>query len=137
MEESFDAPQDESIPVDSQPAFEEPEADSFEEVEESIEAVEPETFDDLDEAIETIDPAPSEAAPSEPAGPSNDDFDSDEDSFEGEEFEELEEEFDDSLFLQMLKPGTVNQLANTIRVGRNGEIIWTGEVILPTLHRRY
>lgn len=108
---TIDAPVEEAAPIDEPAAADE----DFEELDETVEpdAEEPEAA-----------PAPDDSG--EPAFEDSDD-----------EFEELEEELDDSLLNQLLQPGHVNQLAGAVRVDGRGGVVWAGEVVLPSMHRRY
>jgi hypothetical protein len=36
-----------------------------------------------------------------------------------------------------MAPSAVNQIAGLVRLDAHGAVIWSGDVILPTLHRRY
>ena len=76
-----------------------------------------------------------EPTPEEPVVPDT----SDDPAFDtlDDEFEELEEEIDDSLFNKIMNPDHVNQLAGAVRVNRRGQVIWGGDIVLPTLYRRF
>jgi hypothetical protein len=132
-----DAPLEEDAPeevLDLEEA-EEPFAPVDEAVEDAAPAEEAapadEDFEELDEAVDAVE---TEAAPAEtPAEPE----DSGEPAFDEGEFEELEEEFDDVLMNLLLKSDRINQIAGVATVGRNGGVVWTGDVVLPALYRRY
>ena len=108
--------------------FEEAAEETFEEfVEDEIPEDE---FEDIEEGFETFDDIPAQ----EPA-PEADDLEFDE--FDVEDFDELEEEFDGVRSPQPLDGQMVNQLAGTVRIDRFGNISWAGDIVLPTVHRRY
>ena len=122
------------VPVQEEVVEEEP----VEEIEEVLEDEIPaDTFEDIEEAVETFEELPIE----EPVAPDT----SDEPDFEtlDDDFEELEEEIDDSLIIDyspindIMNSNNVNQLAGAIRVDRRGQVIWGGDIVLPTLHRRF
>ena len=97
-------------------------ADEFEEIESVDEAEEAFEFEPMPEPEPELEPAP---APAEP------EFDGIED-----EFEELEEELDDALIDALWQP-QVRQLAGMVRIDTAGGVQWSGDVVLPTLHRRF
>jgi hypothetical protein len=90
-------------------------------------------FEDLEENSESFDssPPPYDATPTAPGEMSEDvdDLDS--------EFEELDDELEDMLLNQLFRPGNVKQLAGSIRIGDDGTVVWTGDLLLPTMHRRF
>ena len=117
--------------VDEPAAAEEFEEAAEETFEEFVEDEIPEDeFEDIEEGFETFDEIPAQ----EPA-PEADDLDFDE--FDVEDFDELEEEFDGVRSPQPLDGQMVNQLAGTVRIDRFGNIAWAGDIVLPTVHRRY
>ena len=121
--------------VEEEPVeFEEAAEETFDEViEDEIPA---DTFEDIEEAVESFDELPvEEPTPEEPVVPDT----SDDPAFDtlDDEFEELEEEIDDSLFNKIMNPDHVNQLAGAVRVNRRGQVIWGGDIVLPTLYRRF
>ena len=89
---------------------------------------------DVDEGFETLDespapaasPAPAPVAPPAPQEPAP-----------ADDFEELEELPGPELLNEVMAPSAVNQIAGLVRLDADGAVIWSGEVILPTLHRRY
>ena len=93
---------------------------------------------DADEGFETLDESPAPAAPvpgapAAPARPPN----KDNAPAPKDDFEELEELPDATLLNEVLSTSAVNHLAGLVRLDADGAVIWSGEVILPTLHRRY
>jgi len=89
-------------------------------------------FEDLDESAEAFDSEPAsqpeppsiETPTPVPAGSDGD-------------FEELDDEFDEMLLNQLLDPENVNQLVGMVRIDDSGDVMWSGNVLLPTLHRRF
>jgi len=137
-EETLDPDLGEVVPdtIENSPPEDLPAADveeEFESVEEPTAADEFEAIDSVDEAEEAFEfepmpmPEPESAPP--PAEP---DFDRLED-----EFEELEEELDDSLIERELRQPQVRQLVGMVRIGTASGGQWAGQVVLPTLHRRF
>ena len=57
--------------------------------------------------------------------------------FDDSDFEEFEEELDDSLTNDLMKRDRVNEFAGAVRLDRFGKVEWMGDVVLPTLHRRF
>ncbi|MGE3847331.1 MAG: filamentous hemagglutinin N-terminal domain-containing protein [Gammaproteobacteria bacterium] len=90
---------------------------------------------DVDEGFEMLEDAAPAAAPSAPAAPAVPAAPASDDG--GDDFEELEELPDATLLNDTLTPGTVNQLAGMLRLDARGAVTWEGDVLLPTLHRRY
>ncbi|MGE0483439.1 MAG: beta strand repeat-containing protein [Gammaproteobacteria bacterium] len=134
------APADEAEPAEELPAFDEATEEPFEPIEQEAapSAEEPAAapeFEDLDEAVESFDAEPAPAPAAEPA-PADDGGEPEFDDLDGE-FEEFEEELDDMLLNQLGDPRAVNQLAGTVRIGADGRVAWSGDVVLPTLHRRF
>ena len=124
--------------LEEQPVeFEEAAEETFEDIEEVVEDEIPtDTAEDVEEAFETFEePTVEELTPEEPAAPDISD-DPDFDTLD-DEFEELEEEIDDSLMHNIMNPKNANQLAGAVRVDRRGQVIWGGDIVLPTLHRRF
>ena len=126
------APIVEETPVE----FEEDLEETFEDIEEPVEDEIPvDIFEDIEEAVETFEELPGDDPAQEPVVPDTSD-DPDFDTID-DEFEELEEELDDSLLNKIMDPKNVNQLAGAVRVDRRGNVIWGGDIVLPTLHRRF
>ena len=92
---------------------------------------------DVDEDFETLDESPApvapQTAPAAPVRPST----KENAPAPADDFEELEEFPDATLLNEVLSTYAVNQLAGLVRLDAEGAVIWSGEVILPTLHRRY
>ncbi len=97
-----------------------------------------EDFEELDEAVEPAvdEPAAAPAPAPAPEDNSEPNFDEGDDEFEELE-EELEPEMDQLMLNELLQPGNVNQLAGAVRVDGHGGVVWAGDVVLPSLHRRY
>ncbi|MBX9605645.1 MAG: filamentous hemagglutinin N-terminal domain-containing protein [Gammaproteobacteria bacterium] len=94
---------------------------------------------DVDEGFEMLEDEAPAAAPSAPAAPSSPApaAPAGGDDGGGDDFEELEELPDASLLNDKFTPGAVNQLAGMLRLDAQGAVTWEGDVLLPTLHRRY
>ena len=89
---------------------------------------------DVDEGFETLEqsPAPAARPTTKPTAPP-----AKKDAAPADDFDELEELPDTELLNEVLAPSAVNQLAGLVRLDAEGAVIWSGDVILPTLHRRY
>ena len=103
---------------------------------------------DVDEGFETLDESPAPAAAAKPAAPAAKPAAPAPAKPAGKggaakpkggsgDFEELEEWPDAVLLDQMMAPGHVNQVAGMVRLDAQGGIVWSGDVLLPTVHRRY
>ncbi|MEQ8493116.1 MAG: hypothetical protein RLW42_02740 [Gammaproteobacteria bacterium] len=96
---------------------------------------EPDDFEEAGEEAEPLAP-PAEATEApfedpafeEPAFEELDEFDG---------FEELEEEIEGFELNDLGAPGSAAGLAANVRIGPDGAVEWLGEVVLPTLHRRF
>lgn len=88
---------------------------------------------DVDEDFETLDesPAPAASPAPAPAAPTE------QEAAPADDFEELEELPDTEMLNEVMAPSAVNQIAGLVRLDTKGAAIWSGDVILPTLHRRY
>lgn len=91
--------------------------------------------EDLFAPLQDAPAAPVQAAPvpTAPARPLN----KDNALAPKDDFEELEELPDATLLNEVLSTSAVNHLAGLVRLDADGAVLWSGEVILPTLHRRY
>ena len=132
---------DSPAPAAAAPSLEEGSEDLFAPLEDAPAAPAPVAPEpppsDIDEDFETLDEGPAPAArqapPAVPARPAN----KDNAPAPADDFEELEELPDATLLNEVLSTSAVNQLAGLVRLDASGAVIWSGEVFLPTLHRRY
>ena len=89
---------------------------------------------DFDEAVEeaeapVVTPEPEPSADDEPL------FEDLDDEFGG--FEELEEELEGLELNDIGDDGAAGMLAARVRIGADGAVEWFGDIVLPTLHRRF
>jgi DNA repair exonuclease SbcCD ATPase subunit len=110
----------------------EPTEEAFEELEdEFIEQEIPEDeFEDLDEEVEDLDDGLDDGLD---VGP--DEFeDLDE---ELDEFEELGEGSNGPLLRRLTESAYVNHYRGTVGIATDGRVVWTGDIVLPSLAARY
>ncbi len=133
------APEPEAEPTEE--AFEELEdefiereipADEFEDLDEGLEdefieqEIPADEFEDLDEDLEDEIPGEPDAVP--------------------DEFEDLDEELDEfeeltaieaSLLMRLTDRAYVNQYRGAVGIAGDGRVVWTGDIVLPSMARRY
>ena len=81
--------------------------------------------------METFDEPEAPAEVEEPAAPDAGD------ELQFEEFDDDFEELEEELLNDLMKPNDANRLSSNVRIGADGQVSWTGDIVLPTLHRRF
>ncbi|MEQ8663659.1 MAG: hypothetical protein RLW62_22815, partial [Gammaproteobacteria bacterium] len=114
----------EFAPLDDAPG-----ADVPADFEEAVEEIEPFTPSVADEPALFDQPDFEDPAVDEPA------FEAPDEGFDG--FEELDEELEGFELNDVGAPAAAATLAAHVRIGADGAVEWHGEVVLPTLHRRF